>query len=149
VPQSQFFRWLCRSAIELFKPLFQAPPVIGNHAGDRSIHLGRTGLYAAASAKHIESGSPGTPQSGNNLQGTRQLLEGACPITFTRAQCQAQGLEPGNTVRADGHPNIAINAKDFTRKRQACINAGYGRDQKTLNYCMATAVYIDESDNAD
>lgn len=108
-----------------------------------------TGLYAAASARHIESGSPGTPQSGNNLQATKQLIEGNCPLTLTRAQCLAQGLEPGGTARADTHPNIAINAKDFTRKRQACINAGYGRDQKTLNYCMATAVYIDESDSAD
>ncbi len=108
-----------------------------------------TGLYAAASAKHIQSGSPGTPQSGNNFQATRQLIEGNCPIQWTRAQCLAQGLDPGGTARSDTHPNIAFHAKDFTRKRQACINAGYGRDQKTLYNCMATALYIDESDTAD
>lgn len=108
-----------------------------------------TGLYAAASARHIQSGNPGTPQSSNNLQATRQLIEGNCPVSLSRAQCLAQGLEPGATPRSDTHPNIAMNAKDFERKRQACISAGYGRDQKTLYYCMATAVYIDQSDTAD
>lgn len=108
-----------------------------------------TGLYAAASARHIQSGNPGTPQSSNNLQATRQLIEGNCPVSLSRAQCLAQGLEPGATPRSDTHPNIAMNAKDFERKRQACIGAGYGRDQKTLYHCMATAVYIDQSDSAD
>jgi len=108
-----------------------------------------TGLYAAASAKHIQSGNPGTPQSGNNLQATRRLIEGTCPVNLSRAQCLAQGLEPGGTPRSDSHPNIAYNSKDFERKRQACINAGHGRDQRTLYHCMATAVYIDESDGVD
>ncbi|WP_312261192.1 hypothetical protein [Limnohabitans sp.] len=108
-----------------------------------------TGLYAAASARHIQSGNPGTPQSGNNFQATRQLIEGNCPVNLSRAQCLAQGLEPGGTPRSDSHPNIAYNSKDFERKRQACISAGYGQDQKTLYNCMATAVYIDESDSAD
>jgi hypothetical protein len=108
-----------------------------------------TGLYAAASARHIQSGNPGTPQSGNNFQATRQLIEGNCPVNLSRAQCLSNGLEPGGTPRSDSHPNIAYNSKDFERKRQACINAGYGRDQKTLYNCMATAVYIDESDSAD
>ena len=108
-----------------------------------------TGLYAAASARHIQSGNPGTPQSGNNFQATRQLIEGNCPVNLSRAQCLANGLEPGGTPRSDSHPNIAYNSKDFERKRQACINAGYGRDQKKLYNCMATAVYIDESDSAD
>lgn len=108
-----------------------------------------TGLYAAAAARHIESGSPGTPQSGNNLQATRQLIDGGCPLNLTRAQCLAQGLEPGATARSDTHPNTAIHTKDFTRKRLACINAGYGRDPKSLNNCMATAVYIDASESAD
>jgi hypothetical protein len=108
-----------------------------------------TGLYAAASARHIQSGNPGTPQSGNNFQGTRQLIEGNCPVNLSRAQCLAQGLEPGGTPRSDSHPNIAYNSKDFERKRQACISAGQGGTQKTLYNCMATAVYIDESDSAD
>jgi hypothetical protein len=108
-----------------------------------------TGLYAAASARHIQSGNPGTPESGNNFQATRQLIEGNCPVNLSRAQCLAQGLETGGTPRSDSHPNIAYNSKDFERKRQACINAGHGRDQKTLYHCMATAVFIDASDGVD
>jgi len=61
----------------------------------------------------------------------------------------AQGLETGGTPRSDSHPNIAYNSKDFERKRQACISAGYGGTQKVLYNCMATAVYIDDSDSAD
>jgi hypothetical protein len=46
-----------------------------------------TGLYAAASARHIQSGNPGTPESGNNFQATRQLNEGTCLVKLSRAQC--------------------------------------------------------------
>jgi hypothetical protein len=77
------------------------------------------------------------------------LIEGICQVNLSRAQFLAQGLEPGGTPRSDSHPNIAYNSKDFERKRQACVNAGHGRDQKALYHCMATAVYIDKSDNAD
>ncbi|MCO4088219.1 MAG: hypothetical protein HEQ17_04435 [Limnohabitans sp.] len=130
--------------------LIDATTVVGSHLALQQCRGHRcTGLYSAASTKRIQSGNPGTPQSGNNFQGTRRLIEGNCPVTLTRAQCLAQGLVPGVTPRADTPPNIAYNAKDFTRKRQACINAGFGREQKTFYNCMATAYFTDESDRPD
>ena len=102
-------------------------------------------LYDKASERHIQSGNPGTPESTNNFQGTRQLLEGNCPLTLTAAQCIEQGLDPGKTQRTDSHTNRAYTTEDFERKRQPCINAGYGGSQASLYRCMASYLYLEET----
>lgn len=108
-----------------------------------SVHC--TNLYANASSRHIQSGNPGTGQSGGNLQGTKQLIEGNCPVNMTAAQCTANGFNPGQTPRADSHTNRAYNAEVFERKRQSCVNAGYGGNQQALYKCLAASVVLDES----
>jgi hypothetical protein len=107
------------------------------------------GVHAAASARHTQSGSPGTEQSGGNLQSTRRLIEGTCSVKLGREECEAGGLEPGGMPRRDSNPKTAYSAKDFTRKRQACMNAYPGGDQKTLYNCMASAYFTDGSDSVD
>lgn len=94
---------------------------------------------------HIQTGNPGTTQSGGNFQGTTQLIEGNCPVSLTAAQCVSQGLNPGQTPRADSHTNRAYNAEVFERKRQSCVNAGYGSNQQSLYKCLAASVVIDDS----
>ena len=103
-------------------------------------------MLQQVSQRHIQSGNPGTANSGGNLAGTKQLMEGNCPLDWTIVQCRAQGLEPGQTQRTDSHTNWAMNSEVFERKRQACINAGYGSTQQTLYYCMVNAVYDDGTD---
>lgn len=78
-----------------------------------------------------------------NLAPTRELVQGNCDVRLSRAQCLAQGLNPGQTPRSDSHPS-AVTAQDFERKRQACLNAGQGASQALLYRCMATAVYFTE-----
>lgn len=108
-----------------------------------SVHC--SNLYANASSRHIQTGSPGTHQAGGNLQGTTQLLQGNCPVYLTAAQCTAQGMNPGQAPRTDSHPNRAFNTEVYERKRQSCVNAGYGANQQTLYKCLAASVVIDDS----
>lgn len=108
----------------------------GNHHAQR--------LYNEASTRHIQSGNPGTAQSGGNLSGTTMIVQGNCPLDWGREQCEDAGLDPGMAPRKDMHTNRALNSSDYTRKVKACTDAGYGYDQKILYYCLATAVFIDK-----
>jgi hypothetical protein len=84
------------------------------------------GLNAAASDRHVKSGSPGTASSGNNLQATRLVVAGIAPTVAS-------------------HPNHAYNSEVYERKRGACIDAGHGSSQQTLYRCMAASLVVDGS----
>jgi len=113
--------------------------ITGAHANNR--HAQR--LFEESSARHIQSGRPGTAQGGGNLLATTRMVAGNCPLDWGINQCEAAGLDPGQAPRKDMHTNRAINATDYTRKIDACTRAGYGSSKKQLNYCLATAVFID------
>ena len=111
----------------------QVPLGTGSPAPCTNAHC--SGTRAKTSARHI--------QSSTNLALTRELVQGNCDVRLSRAQCLAQGLNPGQTPRSDSHPS-AVTAHDFERKRQACLSAGQGVSQALLYRCMATAVYFTE-----
>ncbi len=111
----------------------QVPLGTGSPAPCTNAHC--AGTRANTSARHIQSSS--------NLAPTRELVQGNCDVRLSRAQCLAQGLNPGQTPRSDSHPS-AVTAQDFERKRLACLGAGQGVSQAVLYRCMATAVYFTE-----
>ena len=111
----------------------QVPLGTGSPAPCTNAHC--SGTRANTSARHV--------QSSTNLAPTRELVQGNCDVRLSRAQCLAQGLNPGQTPRSDSHPS-AVTAQDFERKRQACLGAGQGASQALLYRCMATAVYFTE-----
>ncbi len=125
-PQS---RWLGGMGLQAS----QVPLGTGSPAPCTNAHC--SGTRAGTAARHI--------QSSTNLAPTRELVGGNCDVRLSRAQCLAQGLNPGQTPRSDSHPS-AVTAQDFERKRQACLNAGQGVSQALLYRCMATAVYFTE-----
>jgi hypothetical protein len=72
------------------------------------------------------------------------MVQGNCPLDWGIKQCEAAGLDPGQAPRRDMHTNRALNTTDYKRKVKACTDGGFGYNEKILNHCLATAIFIDK-----
>jgi hypothetical protein len=99
------------------------------------------GTYDRTAERHLQPPAPGLPGAEANMSAVTQVIQGACPVSWTAAQCDAAGQASGMMPRADSYdPRTRSSPEMFEHNRAPCMAAGFGNDNRRLNRCLVTGV---------
>lgn len=98
-------------------------------------------MYERTAERHLLTPSPGMPGAEEGMHATVQVIQGACPVSWTAAQCDAAGQTSGMMPRADSYDERPRSSPElYEHNRASCVAAGYGNDKRKLSKCLVTGV---------